>query len=118
MERETSSLPTNVRISRKAESKDNCDVREESASVILSPEYLYEHEIAQLDELFTHGVISDSSLFVNASWPSRAQEIFHLIEGIIERAAAVRRRDQSNPNDEWFTAESQLKIRQQVQCSV
>jgi hypothetical protein len=69
--------------------------------------------MAQLDDLFKNGVISEASM-VNASLPSRAQEIFVMIQDIVERAAHIRRQDQANINSEWFTAESQLKIRQQV----
>ena len=81
--------------------------------ILLKPECLYEHEMAQLDDLFKNGVISEASM-VNASLPSRAQEIFVMIQDIVERAAHIRRQDQANINSEWFTAESQLKIRQQV----
>jgi hypothetical protein len=80
----------------------------------LNPEYLYEHEIDQLNVLFKDGILSEAYT-ANSTLPSRAQDIFALIQDIVTKAADLRRRECSSLNDEWFTAESQLKIRHKVQ---
>lgn len=66
----------------------------------------------QLDDLFKCGVTSEVS--ANKKLPSRAHQIFVLIQNLVERAASIRRQEQLSTNDEWFSAESQIKIRQQV----
>jgi len=59
--------------------------------------------------MFKYGMNGKASFL-----PSRALEIYVMIQDLIDRAIKIRHQDSSSINTEWFSAESQLKIRQQV----